>query len=129
MGSLCYQADGFSIVITIRRKALLPCLMTPLEIIRRHWLLLAPTWCVPVLMMVLVVVADIGGDPAIISRGFRWVVGPVLVLSIIPALCLLIRQRIPWVTFYLIWLGPMMALWIALVFLRALVMGALGRPL
>jgi hypothetical protein len=103
--------------------------MTDTEIIRRHWLLLAPTWSVSVLLMVLVVVADIGGDPAILSRGFRYVVGSVLILSSIPAFCLLIRKRVPWITFFVVWLGPMMALWIALVCVRALVMGALGRPL
>jgi hypothetical protein len=32
-------------------------------------------------------------------------------------------------TFYLVWLGPMMALWLVLILLRALVMGAMGRSL
>jgi hypothetical protein len=95
--------------------------MTPQEIIRRHWFWLAPTWCVPVLMIVLVVAEDIGGDPLTISRGFRYIVGPLFLLFALPALCLVIRTRLPWITFYLAWLGPMMALWLALILLRALV--------
>lgn len=103
--------------------------MTSSEIIRRHWLWLTPTWSLPVLLMVLVVVQDMGGDPLTLSHAFRFMVVPGMILSGIPAFCLRIRRRIPWGTFYVVWLGPMMALWIALVFLRALVMGALGRPL
>lgn len=103
--------------------------MTSLEIIRRHWPWLVPTWCVPVLMIVLVVAEDIGGDPLTISRCFRYIVGPLIILFTLPALFLKIRKRLPWINFYLVWLGPMMGLWLALVLVRALVMGAMGRPL
>ena len=39
------------------------------------------------------------------------------------------RESIAWSSFYVVWLIPMMSIWVTFVLIRAAILTALGRPL
>ena len=82
----------------------------------------------PLVVMLLIVARDITGDQRL-SRWLPFVVIPVMLSATIAAAYVQRREHLPWGVFYIIWLVPMMAVWCALVFVRAAILIPLGRPL
>jgi hypothetical protein len=101
----------------------------PVELARRHWRFLAPTWLMPVVIMLVVVAQDITGTQFSAHRWLPFVAIPVMLVATLAAVHLQRREHLPWPVFYLIWLAPMMAIWCALVLVRAAILIPLGRPL
>jgi hypothetical protein len=103
--------------------------MNPVDLARRHWRFLAPTWLLPLVVMLLQVVEDITGNQRFLSQWFACVVLPVLLVSTVAAAYLQRREHLSWGDLYVITLVPMMAVWGALILSRAAILIPLGRPL
>ena len=103
--------------------------MNPVELARRHWRFLAPTWLMPAVLMLFIAAQDISGSQSLGSRWLPFIILPVMLGGTLAAGYLQRRERLPWGVFYLIWLLPMMAIWCSLVFVRAAILTTLGRPL
>ena len=103
--------------------------MNPAELARRYWRFFAPTWLMPVVVMLLIVVQDIWGTQLLSSRWQLFIVVPIMFTGTLTAGYLQRREQLPWGIFYLIWLTPMMVVWGALVLVRAAILTLLGRPL
>lgn len=103
---------------------------SPLATARQFWPWLAPTWLMPLGLMLLVLVC---GEPSRDKEGnLNTVAIAFLVLffgSCIPALILYLRRGIPLLAFSLAWLAPMMALWVGVGVVRAIILTLLGRSL
>jgi hypothetical protein len=103
--------------------------MNPIKLTLRHWRFLAPTWLMPMVLMLFIVIKDIFGTQVIDIQWLPVIIFPVMLVSTFLAGLLQRRERLPWIIFYLIWLTPMMVVWCSLVIIRATILTTLGRPL
>jgi hypothetical protein len=101
----------------------------PIKLARRYWRFFAPTWLMPGLFMLLIIAQDISGTDFLSSSWTPLIAVPFMLAGMLGAGYLQRRERLPWGVFYIIWLAPMMAVWIFLVLVRAAILIALGRSL
>lgn len=99
------------------------------ELMRRHRRYLAPLWCLILTMMLAVVSGDVFGKSFDPTPWIYVVFLPLFLWAFFSFMVFRRRVRLTPVTSFVIWTVPTMALWCGFVFLRAIVLTLLDRPL